>query len=238
MANFWQNPQKVGICWISKRQFKFRWRAEQFTAKVGWDCDGNGLRFARVLGARGRHQPPAPWHISISDPTVSPHSPRTGCGAQSLQDEPFPNTQLTNSSLIDTHLLPSCCSSAPKLTLLLLHFPPSLGKIFRENNPTLYQLLFFMATRVCVISSFRVAGCPCGSGRAWTQLCGWWQRVWSHHTCSSWLLLKPSQPHICLLHSHITHRFLCYSLTKILHAFESGTISPVASLQPALAALP
>lgn len=90
MANFWQNPRKVGICWISKRQFKFRWRAEQFTAKAGWDCDGNGLRFARVLGARGRHQPPAPWHISISDPTVSPTPPGPGVELSPCRMNLFP----------------------------------------------------------------------------------------------------------------------------------------------------
>lgn len=163
-----------------------------------WDCEGSG-----GMG-HGPQGPFRPYCVHCSLGTM--------LRAHSLQDKPFSNTQLTS--------FPWLTPSTPMLLLLCpqTHSSPtwlSFPIVFRENNPIFYQL----SSRWCkfvssLFSRWLVA--PVALGQPEPSSAGGNRCAWSHLTSNSWLLLNPSQPHICLVHGHITCWFLCYSLTKIL----------------------
>lgn len=208
----------------------FQLKHDETVMWMCWDLWG----FWKHRTGTTRDQPPVPWHISLQTPLCPPFP-------QDRAWSSLPAGQTFFQYTADKYF-PDQHPSAPVLLFLCsqthssstwLFFPI----VFRANIPTLYQL---SSWRPKFVSSLllRQLVAPVALGDPEPSSAGDDQCVWPHHTYNSWLLLILSQPHICLFHSHVTYWFLCYLLTKILNTFEFRTISLVASLQPALAALP
>lgn len=158
-------------------------------------CDVNVLGFMRVLGAQGRdHEEPAPCAVAHLPSDPIPLVP--GLGLTSARTKLIP--------MHNWHVFPWWHPSAPPLPFLCsqtrsspnwLFFPI----VFKENHPTLYHLSPWPHEFVSPLLRQLMASMALGEPKPSSA------GVWSHHTCDSWLVLKPSQPHICLSHGHITY---------------------------------